>query len=343
MKNIISVILVIFSPSVLSLTFEGQMKNGFFYPSDQVWKVVSIEKNSTSRIPADLGGIPSIIVGQDLFITDRYISLRSPFANKEKVTSACFKKQNKGLVIIAYGSTRNINGYKIQLTNHGDYITMPYGEYFLLKLRKQPLSINFKSIKLKIDSAYNYYLEKFAVENAPCGLTKIMIPKPVHTDLVISNEDGKSFTLKGHSLDTHTFLNFSVISRARKVKVNDNTVIGGCLARKKHYRVNIDSSKRGIFYIIGNITGYDVSTNMSCTKITSIYMLPTSRILDLYPIDYKTMGNITLPPVHTLRFVKWDSDNSVIVSHQNYSTGKLIKFLISGIQTTKLSIKIYGN
>lgn len=341
MKIIVSAILIFLSQSVFALSFEGQTKNGFFYPANQIWKVVAIKKNPESKLPerSNLGAIALFINKSNILFTDRYLTIKNTNSSGDLLVSACFEKQGNNLKVSTYGRSRKMIGENIEIIHNGDHMIMPLGEHLLLKIVKQPLPYNFKAIKTKFDHAFNYYNNKSTMRlNIPCGSSKIDTPKLTNKDLIISSDNGKTLTLKEHDLDPSTFIKYSYISYAKQVPVTNN-IINGCKAKIQQFRFATSRKKRGMFYLVENINGSDVKTNKRCSKVTSMKMINTSKILDMYSINYKNMDGIILPPVGSMRFEKWDGEYAIIANLHNMATSTKLRFRISNIQTNHLKVK----
>lgn len=84
------VLIWLFSSITHADIFQGQEKEGYFYPDFQAWRVVEARPLSPSKVNPQLSGIPIIMRGSLLFFSNNYFTMKSVNTGGNLIFPACF-------------------------------------------------------------------------------------------------------------------------------------------------------------------------------------------------------------------------------------------------------------
>jgi len=77
--------------------FQGQEKEGYFYPDFQAWRIVEARRLAPANVQRDLLGIPTIMAGSLLFFSNNYFTMKSPNSGGDMIFPACFIQDETGM------------------------------------------------------------------------------------------------------------------------------------------------------------------------------------------------------------------------------------------------------
>ncbi len=292
----------------------GAVRGDFLYPDFQRWTIVNVKPVAGAEVPLDLRGIPTILGGRSMYLSENYITFPDVNSGGDRLQPACFRKAANG-VNVQPMTARPAPSLSLQ-NGTDDTLRLTMEKMFELTLKRSERSGDEGYQQRLFDSHYN---ERLARENpngaqGACDLRKVKLPPLQDHDLeLVAADTGARIVVPSGDRDPWTPYTFSSLSHEsrRPINASDSAkVIAGCRGQQFVTRLMLSESAgtppRSSYHIVRSLIGQAADGSL-CERMIFLRRIDPDTVLQLFnlPRPQAAYGQQLL----RMDLVKWVADD----------------------------------